>query len=149
MGYIVKPIDDDELKQALDNAKSNIELKLTARKNKALLELLNPQGHSISIATPNGYVFVSKKNIIRLEGTDGYTKIICCDNSEYLSSNSLGKFSGLINAPGFFQVHRSHIVNLKYVTEYLHDGYIKLVDQSIIPVAKPKRKELIRLMKKL
>ena len=146
MGYIVKPIDDDELLQAVENAKANIDMKLTAKNNKTLLELLSPQSNSISITTQNGYVFIKKKNIIRLEGTDGYTKIICCDSREYLSSNSLGKFSDLLENPGFFQVHRSHIINLKFVTEYLYDGYVKLVDKSLIPVSKSKRKELIRIM---
>ncbi len=149
IGYIVKPIDDDELAQAIEKAKENISLKVAQRNNKVLLELLSQKSSTLSIPTQDGYVFVKKEDIVRFEGTDGYTKIICCADQEYLSSYSLGKFAIILDLTNFFQAHRSHIINLKYVVGYLNEGYVELSDKSNIPLSKNKRKDFLSLMEKI
>ena len=149
IGYIVKPIDNKELKAAVEKAKKNIQLKVAAQKNKALLELLSPESKILSIPTSNGYVFVKKDNIIRLEGTEGYTKIVCDNQQEHLSSYSLGKFVSYLDSKKFLQVHRSHIVNLSFVTGFLKEGNLQLADNSHVPLSKSKKDEFLKMMKKL
>ncbi len=147
IGYIVKPIDTDELKEAIEKAFINIEQKITLKNNKALLDILTQQNNMISIPTQSGYSFVKVDNILRLEGKDGYTNIICESGKEFLSSYSLGKFTEMIqNNPLFFQPHRSHIVNLKYVTGLLNEGYIELENKTKIPLSRNKKKLLMDLM---
>jgi len=149
IGYIVKPIDDDELVQTIEKAKENIALKVAQKNNKVLLELLSQKSSTLSIPTQNGYIFVKKEDIVRFEGTEGYTKIVCCTNQEYLSSYSLGKFAEMVDFADFFQAHRSHIINLKYVVGYLNEGYVELSDQSNVPLSKNKRKDFLALMDKI
>ncbi len=147
IGYIVKPIDIDELKEAIEKAKENIQQKIAQINNKKLLELLTQQNNMISIPTQNGYAFVKIDNIVRLEGIDGYTKIKCKNNKEYFSSYSLGKFYEMVqNHPLFFQAHRSHIVNLKFVTGLLNEGYIELEDQTTVPLSRTRKKLFLEMM---
>ena len=146
IGYIVKPIDDEALAQAIKKAKKNIRLKSAKENNKILLDLLTEKSNTISIPTQEGYIFIKKEHVVRLEGADGYTKIICNDKREYLSSYNLGKFLELLNTIDFFQPHRSHIINLKYVTRYLNEGYLELTDKTTIPLVKNKRKAFLELM---
>ena len=147
IGYIVKPIDTDELKEAIEKAKTNIEQKLALVNNKKLLDLLTQQNNMISIPVQGGYSFVKIDDILRLEGIDGYTKIICNTGKEFLSSYSLGKFTEMIQSnPLFFQTHRSHIVNLKYVTGLLNEGYVELEDKKTVPLSRNKKKLLMELM---
>ncbi len=146
IGYIVKPIDDEALAQAIAKAEKNIQLKTAKKSNQILLDLLTEKSNTISIPTQEGYTFIKKDHVIRLEGADGYTKIICNDNHEYLSSYNLGKFLELLNTNDFFQPHRSHIVNLKYVTRYLNEGYLELADKTTVPLVKTKRKAFLELM---
>lgn len=146
IGYIVKPIDDEALAQAIKKAEKNIQLKSAKNNNKVLLDLLTEKSNTISIPTQDGYTFIKKENVIRLEGADGYTKIICKDKSEYLSSYNLGKFLELLDTNNFFQPHRSHIINLKYVTRYLNEGYLELADKTMVPLVKTKRKAFLDLM---
>ena len=147
IGYIVKPIDDEALAEAIRKAEKNIQLKSAKENNKILLDLLTEKSNTISIPTQEGYIFVKKDDLIRLEGAGGYTKIICKDDREYLSSYNLGKFLDILKEKNFFQSHRSHIVNIKYVIRYLNEGYLELVNQSTIPLSKAKRKEFLELMK--
>ncbi len=146
IGYIVKPIDIEELTSAVEKAKQNIELKVAAGNNKVLLDLLTQKNNTISIPTQDGYVFVKSDNILRLEGSEGYTKIICENEKEFLSSYNMGKFMELLNNSSFFQAHRSHIINLKYVTGYMNEGYIELNGKTNVPLSKSKRKDFLELM---
>ena len=147
IGYIVKPIDDEALADAIKKAEKNIKLKLAKENNKKLMELLTEKSNTISIPTQEGYIFIKKDKLVRLEGAGGYSKIICSDDREYLSSYNLGKFMEILGNNGnFFQPHRSHLVNIKFVTRFLNEGYLELVDNSRIPLARTKRKEFMELM---
>jgi len=146
IGYIVKPIDIDELKESIEKAKKNISQKMAQKNNKALLDLLTQKNNIISIPTQTGYAFVKLDNILRLEGVDGYTKIVCNNDKEFFSSYSLGKFSDMINSPLFFQTHRSHIINLNYVTGLLNEGYIELSNKSHIPLSRTRKKLFLDLI---
>lgn len=151
IGYVVKPIDNDELKQAIKNAIKNITQKTTLKKNVQLLEYLsgNTTQSSIAIPSQKGLNFIKIKNIIRFEGVDGYTNIYIKNEMPILSSYSIGKFCKLVQNQSFFLCHKSHLINLKYVTSILKEGIIELSDNSKTPIAKSKRAELILQMQNL
>ncbi len=145
IGYIVKPIDDETLATAIANAEKNIQLKTAKRNNKILLDLLKEKNNTISIPTQEGYVFIKKDNLVRLEGDDGYTKIICQNSNEYLSSYNLGKFIEILGHD-FFQPHRSHLVNIKHINRFLKEGYLEMTDKAKVPLSKAKKKEFLQIM---
>ncbi|UMB55440.1 response regulator [Lutibacter sp. A64] len=143
IGYIVKPIDNDELKNAINNAIKNIEQKTALEKNRQLLENLISNGNStIVIPTQKGLSFIKISDIIRFEGIDGYTKIILT-NSTILSSYSIGKFSNSPKLHNFFSIHKSHFINLNVVSDFLNEGYVILNNNDKLPVAKAKRKDFL------
>ena len=150
IGYIVKPIDMEDLRKAVEKAKENIQLKVAYKNNKALLDLLTQKNQkNISIPTQDGFIFVKTDNIIRLEGLDGYTKIVCVDDKEYISSYNLGKFSEMLKSNCFFQSHRSHFINMKYVTGYINEGYVELNHSITVPLSKTKKKEFMEIINKI
>ena len=81
----MKPIDNDELKQAVENAIENINKKTAFEKNMQLLSHLGIKSSKSSIAIPSqkGLSFIKTENIIRFEGVDGYTKIYCIDEKPF------------------------------------------------------------------
>ena len=151
IGYIVKPIDNDELKQAINNALNNIKQKTALANNQNLLGQLgaNSSRTSISIPTTQGLLFIQTATILRFEGVDGYTKIICNDRKPLLSSYSIGRFVKMLEGAPFFLVHKSHFINLNYVTSILKEGTVLLKDNSNIPLSKNKRSALIAAMEQL
>ncbi len=151
IGYIVKPIDNDELKTAVTNALQNISKKNAYQKNKKLLEHLGVHTNktSIGIPTSKGLSFVKISDIIRFEGVEGYTKIICMDKKQILSSYNIGKFTKMLENKKFFSPHKSHFINLNFVNTILKEGTISLSDGSCVPLVKSKRSELIELMQHL
>ena len=150
IGYVLKPIDNDELILAVNNAIKNINQKTAFDKNLQLLSHLgnNSKQSSIAIPSQKGISFIKKEKIIRFEGVDGYTRIFTIDEKPFLSSYSIGKFHKLLG-DDFFLCHKSHLINLSYVQSLLKEGTIEMIDNSTIACARTKRNELFERMKQL
>ncbi len=147
IGYVLKPIDNEELEEAVRKAIDNLDKKKALEHNRHLLDLLKDKTEFISIPTTDGYLFIKPESVMRLEGAGGYTKIFCEDGRELLSSYNLGKFREVFGGKHFFQVHRSHIININYVTAYLHEGYIVMKDDTNIPLSKNKKDDFFKHLK--
>ncbi len=152
IGYIVKPIDDEDIKTAIENAIKNINLKTALEKNTTLIENLKKgqtNDSKIIIPSQKGLDFIKINEIIRCEGENGYTKIILKNKKNILSSYSIGKFVKMLSNKKFFLIHRSHMVNLKYVSGYLNEGYISMDNGESLPISKNKRQDFIECMSTL
>jgi len=135
--YILKPIDNDELKEALEKAIINIE-KEHVDQNANLVALLNKiidRDHKLKVPTQKGISFIPQEEIIHLEGYDGYTKIHLIDGKTIISSYSLGKFSNYLD-DNFFKCHKSHIVNIKAVRAFENEGYVVMAEDYRVPISK-------------
>lgn len=146
IGYLVKPIDNEDLIEAVTHATRNIEKKTALVKNKQLLENLsveNFQKKKIVIPSLDGLEFVKVKSITHCEGVDGYTKIHFIDRKAILSSSSIGHFKKLLTHPDFYHIHKSYVVNTPHIAKYLNDGYVVLTSEVTIPVARAKRADFL------
>lgn len=147
VGYVLKPIDNDDLVSCVKKAKKNIELKLENKKNINLLEFIvenNTSTKKLIIPTLKGISFIPQIEIVHIEGYEGYTKIHLINNSEIVSSYNIGKYEKMMNNY-FYKCHKSHIINLNMVRQFENEGYIILENKKRVPVSKTKRKEFIDL----
>ncbi|MGK0446472.1 MAG: two-component system LytT family response regulator [Polaribacter sp.] len=147
IGYILKPIDNEDLIESVNKAKENIKLKIENTKNIKLLQFIlenNSNGKKLIIPTIKGVSFIPEKEVIHIEGFDGYTKIHLIDNSKIVSSYNIGKYEKMTSNI-FYKCHKSHIVNLEKVRHFENDGFIVLENKKRVPVSKTKRKEFINL----
>ncbi|WP_124981326.1 LytR/AlgR family response regulator transcription factor [Nonlabens xiamenensis] len=150
IGYLVKPIDNEDLVEAIEHAKRNIEDKNALKKNKQLIENLGIQKFQkkkLVIPSTDGLEFVKVKNITHCEGVDGYTKIHFTHRKAILSSNSIGHFKKLLDHKDFYHVHKSYIINMSHISRYLNDGYVVINGDIAVPVARSKRSDFLNLLK--
>lgn len=146
IGYLVKPIDKDDLMLAVKNAIKNILEKTAGQKNKLLLEnqqIVRSQNRKIALATQEGLEFVQISDIIHCEGINGYTKIYTLTQKILLSSLNIGHFRNVLKNQEFYLVHKSHLINLNHINKYLNEGYVVLTHGYKIPVSRSKRKAFI------
>lgn len=146
--YLQKPIDISELQEAVQRVASH--LKLHSKSNevedtvrKVLSEMgLNAASPNSEIAIPtrNGLEIVRHKDIVRLEGNDSYTTIFLSDGRKFLSSKTIKVYEDHLPNKYFFRVHKSHVLNLSYLTAFSRiDGNIAvLTTGEQIPVARRK-----------
>ncbi len=143
IGYIVKPIDIDELTIAINNAQVNIEQRTSAEKNRQLLQHVSKEWNTVAIPTQSGLRFFKPDDIIRLEGVDGYTQIFTVNEKPILSSYYLGKFREMLANHGFFQVHKSHLINIGFLKSYNNEGLIELQNGDFVPLSKTRKKDFL------
>ncbi len=96
----------------------------------------------IPVYRHNRIMLVDVKDIGRLEGEGHYTNIIATGD-RYLSNLSMSVLESRLDPARFLRVHRSHIVNLDYVTEIVRqdDGFLVTLQEPMgppVPVSKQK-----------
>lgn len=148
LDYLQKPIDLEELQQAVERARSyssddSKTQELIQVVRGVLSEMGLKEGDStseIAIPTRDGLEFVKHKNIIRLEGSESYTTIYLLDGRKFLSSKTIKVFESNLPDKHFIRVHRSHVINLNYLKSFKRTGGNQVVLQNgdQIPVARRK-----------
>jgi two-component system LytT family response regulator len=146
IGYILKPIQNEELIDAVQKATRRINEKIDQQRNRQFLQnLLNPGSgnNRIGIPTEAGLEFIPTEDIIRCEGYQKYTKVFTLKHRDILSSYNIGEFRKLLEEYGFFAPHRSHLINLNHIERYDREGTVTMVDQSHVPVSRRKKQEFM------
>ncbi|WP_298764484.1 LytTR family DNA-binding domain-containing protein [uncultured Polaribacter sp.] len=145
--YILKPVDNNELKAAVNKALENLKLQKEQNNFDKLSKLISEnmaQNNKIIVPTQNGISFLNEDEVLHLEGYQGYTKIHLQNNTILTSSYNLGKFEKTIG-PKFFKCHKSHIINLQKVRHLENEGYLILDNEIVVPISKANKKLFLNL----
>jgi hypothetical protein len=107
---------------------------------------LTRQLSKIPVYRANRLVLIEVLDALRLESNDHYTWIVT-STDRYLSNLSLSDLEDRLDPSMFFRCHRSHIVNLRHVTEIERDGdTLHLVfpkpEPARVPVSRAHLREL-------
>jgi len=141
--YILKPIDIDELIEAINKVEKNSSSKgFSQDKYQALLENIKINTNKkLSISTSEGIEYVEISKIIRFEGEGSYSKIYIVEQPVLLISKNLKEFQELLLKNNFFRTHNSHLINLEFVKKYVlkDGGHIEMKDNSIVPISRRKK----------
>lgn len=152
IGYLVKPINNNFLVEAVNKASINIEEKSALKKNKQLIENLGVQtfkDKKIVIPTQDGLEFVKVSSIVHFKGDNGYTQIHFSDRKSILSSHSIGYFDKILGSKDFYLIHKSHLINLNYIEKYHNEGYVILEGNIKLQVSRNKRKVFLNSLRNI
>lgn len=114
IGYLLKPVDIVDLKNAVKRFTKDREKDIQFEKVKALIE-----GHhnKIRFNTRTGFILLNVREILYCEAERNYTKIHkTYDGYEMISAN-LSEVEKKLDGNGFWRVNRSYLVNSDYVSE--------------------------------
>ena len=148
LDYLVKPININELQESVRKAEQNIQLKNFDRRLDSFMANFKRSAFDIpKIALPgkNGIVFIPTADIIRCEGSRGYTYIFIRNKDKIISSKNIKEYEALLPGDKFYRVHNSHLVNLACINGYQRGrgGYIEMEDGAVIEVAVRRKDELM------
>jgi len=150
IGYLVKPVAKEDLILSVHRAVESIQNKEMLQKNNQLIANLSIQtfqNKKIVVPSQTGLQFLRIADIIRFEGTEGYTRLHMSDGSSVLSSHNIGHFAELLDPNIFFKTHKSHVINLDFIESYLNEGYVLLEGNHQVPVSRNKRNSFLQLLK--
>ena len=150
LDYLLKPIDEDELRKALDRLKDRRTKPATQQQFEQLFDYLQkhrPDFPTIALPTLQGLEFVEVDDIVHCESSSNYTYINLSNGDRFLVSKTLKEVEEMLTGHHFCRVHHSHVVNLKYVRRYIKGkgGELVLKNGTVIPVSRAKKEDLLRL----
>ncbi len=139
--YLLKPVNIKELKQTvkrlfyLQNKKSKDEIIYETGK------LIIPASHGFNVLVID--------DIIRLEAEGCYTKVIIKEGKNAIVSRTLKDFEDNLPKEKFFRIHKSHLINLKYIKDYsnLSGNFVTMIDGSKVEISRRKAPEFIQKVK--
>lgn len=151
--YLLKPTQPTKLKEAIDKVlekrnKSQLSTQLLELK-KSFTEL---QFKKIALPFSEGIKFVNFNEILLLEASGMYTKIHMLKDEVILVSKPLKHFVELLESQDFFyRPHRTYLINLQYLKEYIKrdGGYIVMDNNQTVPVSKYKKQEFLNIVSSL
>ncbi|MBL55918.1 MAG: DNA-binding response regulator [Flavobacteriales bacterium] len=145
--YLLKPIDIDELKTAVN--KVNIDLKDDYELLKSNINEENKSHKRLALHSQDKIEIVEIGNIIRCESNVNYTQFFFTNGSKMLVTKTLKEFDKMLSEFGFYRVHQSHLVNIDHLKEYIKidGGYLKMQDGASVPISTRKRSAVLSLLK--
>lgn len=157
--YLLKPVDIEELRTAVERLVQTKELYSNNPENyntyfQSLQDLSqnllnNKQSNRIAISHTKGLKIIEDDTIIRLEASGNCTVLYFEDGTRYLDTRTLKVYENLLNPAKFCRVHKSHIINLDRLKEYLNeDGHFVLLEGDIrVPVARNRVSDFVKMLK--
>lgn len=139
LDYILKPIDTEELKIAVQKAKE----KQSEQKIDQFHFLLSQLDHDkqlIKIPSGDQILFFRSEEIVYCKAESNYTSIITTQQ-KILVSKTLKHIEQLLKGSMFIRIHQSYLVNKEHIRAYskLDGGFVVLSNGDHAKVAKNKK----------
>lgn len=152
IGYILKPIDPDVLKEAVARIRVKENPQMDKRLDLFSNYYNNPNAFTkLSIFALDGIYFVNIKDIVRFEAEDNYTHIFMSGGERITASKTIKSYEDLLAPFNFYRVHKRHVINLNYMRKFVKGdgGYLIMDDNMKIEVSRRRRPAFMEQMRKL
>ena len=138
--YLLKPVDQDDLKTAITRLRKRVAEKQMYK----AVKLDKKQSNRLALPTAEGVYLVEKSNILRVEAMSNYSVFLLADGKKIVVSKTLKDYETVLDDEHFMRINRSVIINLDYVVKYRKGdgGTLELSDGAEIEVS-PQKKDLL------
>jgi two-component system LytT family response regulator len=145
--YILKPVDGQDLINAVSKVSRSLQTKPTNSNINNLLQNSKKKVEQSKIALPSkdGYDFISIANIIYCKANGAYTNIILAGDKKYLLSKPLGEIEQMLPDTFFERIHHSVIVNIKHIQHLKKSNSSSIImdNGDELSVSKSKKEQLL------
>jgi two-component system LytT family response regulator len=143
LDYLLKPIDESELKKAVERYKVK---KIYAPAGQILFRNFiqnisqgNKEKFKLALADASEIRYVQLDEIIHLQAESNYTHIFIKESKVFISAKTLKDYDEILQGHRFLRVHKSHLVNLNHIQAYDRQGILTMSDGSKIEVSRRKK----------
>lgn len=147
--YLLKPVKITELRETEQRLLRHATAHKSDQANREMYQQLvqtlvegmqvsNDLSRKISLRHAKGFDFVAMKDIVRLEADRNYTIVYLNTQRRIVVSRPLSEFESMLNMDVFVRVHKSHIINLNYMSGYVCEeaGYAIMPDDTRIEISR-------------
>lgn len=146
--YLLKPIDIDELKTAVNKVfqkKNNVQSGQIENLLSIIKHQQQKEDHRIALTSAGEINFVKTSEIIRCESSNNYTTFFFIDGKKQVVSRPISEFEEMLLPYDFVRCHQSHLISKKFIKRLVKKdgGYFVMDDNVNIPISK-QRKEMLK-----
>lgn len=149
--YLLKPVKIEELKLAVERAKTELlNTKISYDFSKVLQEDFR-KIKNLTINTHQGVFIIELTEIIHLRSDNSYTNFNLKNGDLIVSSKPIKEYEEMLCDKGFFRTHKSHIVNLSYVASInkLEGDQVIMKNKEKIPLSTRRKDEFQKALASL
>lgn len=153
--YLLKPIDPDELADAIQKARARWNAKeFTSREHLENLyqAVRNPNNlnKKIAIPTSDGFILQPLEEIIYCQAEGNYTQFFLSGQKRLLSSYTLKQYDAMLSDFNFFRAHKSYLINIDHVYQYKkgEGGTVIMSNGAEIEISRRNKEAFMHLFKK-
>lgn len=151
--YLLKPVDDELLVEAVKRAGKKIEEKKGGQQIETFLHNIQyssgSQKMKLCIPSLKGFQVVEIQDIIYCEASSNYTNFHFTSRPVICASKPIHEYEELLEDCNFIRTHKSFMVNLEHVKEYIRGegGMLILSNNHEVEVSRRKKDILMTRMK--
>jgi two-component system, LytTR family, response regulator len=142
LDYLLKPIDLEELKNAITRFKNQDKQSyLSDPIHQALVNFSTPdiKEHVLTLNIQEGQLKIALKDIIHVQGDRNYSQIHLASNKKEVVSKTLSDLAEILDSQYFFRCHKSHLVNRFHVQSLVNDFSIMLSSGMTLPISRRRK----------
>jgi two-component system LytT family response regulator len=151
LDYLLKPIDADELKEAMFRFKQKQKTEQRDKQLNVLFDNLKNNKNSfsrLSLSTSEGVIFINVTDILYCEASGGYTFFFMKNGDKLITSKTMKDYEEILPAHLFFRIHHSYLINISEIKRYIKgDGGIAVMSNNTeLPVSKRKKEQFLKTL---
>jgi two-component system, LytTR family, response regulator len=153
--YLLKPVDETLLIQAVHRAATRIESHAVSGNIDALFynlqKIHKPADMKLCITSLKGFQVIQLSDILYCEGVSSYTIFHMMNGQQFTASRSIVDYELLLEDNFFCRIHKSYIINLTHVLEYKkgEGGFVRLTNGKEVEVSRRKKEIFLARIKDL
>jgi two-component system, LytTR family, response regulator len=146
--YLLKPINPEELKEAVQRIEKRFFLKDNISVKKLLENMqsaMQAEDKRIALHTSDGIELIAPTQIVRCEALQSYTNFILADKTRIMVSKNIGEMENILPSNLFIRVHKSHLINIRYIKKYIRTdgGQLLMADGAHVDISRFKKEEIL------
>jgi len=145
--YILKPVDIEEVKAAMEKVKNRRSTPGAAFPdiNELMLNIRAGAIRKIAVPSSDGSEFIAVDDIMYIEADRSYCNIVLANDNKMTISKNLSNIEELLPRDIFFRIHKSYLINLNFMKKYYRTdgGYVEMQDGTKMSIARNKKDEFM------
>ncbi|XZF12763.1 LytR/AlgR family response regulator transcription factor [Chitinophagaceae bacterium MMS25-I14] len=146
--YLLKPFDRGELEKAIGKTEK------AAHCRKEMLEISRNKylGHipkKLVLRSSRFLQIVEIESIMYCQSYEGYSTFYFNNGQKFMVSHALKTYEDILTPPAFVRCHQSYLVNVDYISRFLHEGIIVLKNEQQIPVSQRRKETILSIINML
>jgi two-component system, LytTR family, response regulator len=151
LDYIIKPASISDLKSLLAKVEQQPKVFQEDQKVKQMFgNFLTPDKseHKITVSIAEGYDFIAIKDIYYLTADGSYTLFYLKNGQKITTSKSLKFFESILDGYGFFRIHNSTLIHIKYIKRISKSagGSVIMEDNAEFSISKSRKDEFMEML---